>query len=66
MFNGSKDDYTFKICPPPRRKVWYRAIDTNLSMDKDIPIYGKEEYLKNQDEYFVSARSIVVLLSKLQ
>ncbi|NQT60771.1 MAG: glycogen debranching protein GlgX [Bacteroidetes bacterium] len=63
MFNGSKNDQTFRICSPPKGTSWFRAIDTALAGEKDIPLYGNEEYLKKQEEYVVSGKSIVVLLS---
>ena len=63
MFNGSKNDQPFSICTPPKGTLWFRAIDTSLPGEDDIPLYGKEEYLENQEEYMVRAKSIVVLLS---
>lgn len=63
MFNASMNDQTFRICPPPEGTAWFRAIDTNMSGEKDIPMYGNEEYLENQEEYMVKTRSVVVLLS---
>ena len=63
MFNGSMNDQTFRICSPPVGTAWFRAIDTSMSGEKDIPLYGNEEYLENQEEYMVKTRSVVVLLS---
>ena len=63
MFNGSMNDQTFRICSPPVGTLWFRAIDTSLPGEEDIPLYGKEEYLENQEEYIVRAKSVVVLLS---
>jgi len=63
MFNGNINDQVFRICPPPNGTSWFRAIDTSLPMEKDIPLYGNEVLLDNQREYKVEARSVVVLLS---
>ncbi|MDA3939942.1 MAG: glycogen debranching protein GlgX [Spirochaetia bacterium] len=63
MFNGGDIDQTFKICSPPVGTLWFRAIDTYLTVGKDIPVFGEEEYLEMQDEYLVKAKSVVVLLS---
>lgn len=63
MFNGSKNDQTFRICSPPEGTSWFRAIDTSMFGEKDIPMYGEEEYLEKQEEYLVRNKSVVVLLS---
>ncbi|MEA1911760.1 MAG: glycogen debranching enzyme, partial [Spirochaetota bacterium] len=63
MFNGGDNDQLFKICSPPVGSAWFRAIDTFLSVGEDIPTFGNEEYLENQQEYMVKAKSVVVLLS---
>ena len=57
------NDQTFRICSPPVGTLWFRAIDTSLPGEEDIPLYGKEEYLEKQEEYIVRAKSVVVLLS---
>jgi isoamylase len=63
MFNASKNDQIFQICSPPLGTSWFRAIDTALAIDEDIPLFGEEEYLENQKEYVVGSKSVVVLLS---
>ncbi len=64
MFNGSTEDYAFKICPPPLDTHWFRAIDTFLPFGEDIPLFGDEELLEKQDKYLVHAKSVVVLISR--
>ncbi len=63
MFNASMNDYEFKICSPPVGTSWFRAIDTARIGEEDIPLFGNEEKLENQDKYLVKAKSVVVLLS---
>ena len=63
MFNASMKDQVFKLCSPPVGTSWFRAIDTSLSGDADIPVFGNEENLENQENYLVTAKSVVVLLS---
>lgn len=63
MFNASMSDHVFNICSPPVGTSWYRAIDTAMEGEEDIPIFGNEVYLENQEEYVVGAKSVVVLLS---
>jgi len=63
MFNASMNDYEFKICPPQTGTSWFRAVDTARIGEEDIPLFGNEEKLENQEEYLVKAKSVVVLLS---
>jgi len=63
MFNASMNDYEFKICSPPVGTSWFRAVDTAMAIDKDIPLFGDEEKLEKQEDYLVKAKSVVVLLS---
>lgn len=63
MFNAGINNQSFRICSPPEGTVWFRAMDTSLSGEEDISLNGNEEYLENQEEYIVRAKSVVVLLS---
>ncbi|MDR0639323.1 MAG: glycogen debranching protein GlgX [Spirochaetaceae bacterium] len=63
MFNASQKDTIFSVCPPPRGKKWFRAIDTNLASPEDIKLPGEEIALE-YPQYTVKAQSLVVLLSR--
>jgi glycogen operon protein len=63
MFNASQKDIVFSVCPPPRDKKWFRAIDTNLASPEDIKPPGEEVALEFP-RYTVKEQSMVVLLSK--
>lgn len=64
MFNGSHKDHSFKICAPPTRTQWFMAINTALPEGEDIPLFGDEKLIDEQTIYTVSAKSVVVLISK--
>ncbi|MBB6479323.1 glycogen debranching protein GlgX [Spirochaeta isovalerica] len=66
MFNGSDRDrqFTIKTLPPPGTK-WFRAIDTAVPGEKSITLFGDEEVLRNQKSYKVTAKSVVVLISRV-
>jgi len=63
MFNAGINDQTFRICSPPSGTSWFRALDTSKTGEEDIPLFGNEEILENQENYLVPAKSVVVLLS---
>ncbi|MFC1511589.1 glycogen debranching protein GlgX [Candidatus Latescibacterota bacterium] len=43
---------------------WYVAVNTDVAPPNDIYLIGKEKKLKNQHEFLVGPRSVVVLIGK--
>ena len=64
MFNGSRKDHPFRICSPPIGTLWFMAINTALPENEDIPLFGNEKLVNEQTTYLVSAKSVVVLISR--
>ncbi len=62
MFNMHYDALEFVIPPCPGRR-WYRSVDTALPSPADISDLG-DEVLIEGDSYLVTARSVVVLISR--
>jgi isoamylase len=50
--------------PMHEAKKWYRVIDTSYKPGKDFLEPGREKYLRNQQEHYCEARSVVILLGK--
>lgn len=65
IFNSSTRDVTVTICPPPKGKIWYRAIDTARNSPDDILVSGEEAALPSPNKYVVLARSSVVLITRM-
>ncbi|MDR1574727.1 MAG: glycogen debranching protein GlgX [Treponema sp.] len=64
MFNAGLDPVVFTIAEAPKRKIWFRAVDTSLYAPEDILLPGNEKPLSSQTRYTVKIRSTVILLSK--
>jgi glycogen operon protein len=64
MFNASLEVQRFVLAAPPHKKHWLRVVDTGLTSPNDILLPGTEENLQCQKSYSVSARSLVILISK--
>ncbi|GMO34167.1 MAG: hypothetical protein Ta2B_14670 [Termitinemataceae bacterium] len=64
MFNGSTTECDFTLCPAPKNKNWFRAVDTSLLSPDDICPQGEEVQLQLQHKYKSACRSLVILLSK--
>lgn len=64
IFNASSCDVTFHLCPAPRGRKWFRAIDTSYASPSDVLEPGYEEPLDNQKVYVVPARASVILISR--
>lgn len=63
LINIAFQSYAFKIPQPSPAKKWYLCVDTAQKPPLDICEPGEEKYLKNQFEYILDQRSMVVLLS---
>ncbi len=64
MINAGTEALPFKLCSPPPAHAWFRVIDTGRESPEDFLAVGSELPIPCQSEYILSARSIVVLLSK--
>jgi glycogen operon protein len=65
MFNSSLDPVVFRVVKAPAKKVWVRAVDTSLNSPEDILLPGHEKPLTAQNRYEVKARSVAILISRL-
>jgi isoamylase len=64
IFNAKDESAVFKIGPAPLARLWYRVVDSSLPSPEDLCNPGAEQILVPQDEYAVSSRSIVLLISR--
>jgi glycogen operon protein len=65
MFNADIDTQAFILAEPPSKKEWFRVVDTGLASPNDILLPGNEKILPSQHMYPVKARSIAILISKV-
>jgi glycogen operon protein len=66
MFNAGEKQVPFKVCKNPEGKKWVRAVDTSLASPQDICPPGTEFPLVYPDIYLTKAKSLVILISKLE
>ncbi len=65
VFNMYHEPLTFELPVLPKRKRWFRAIDTAAEEPADIyPKEGTEPLLSNQTKLTVTERSVVVLIGR--
>ena len=64
IFNAKDESSVFKIGPAPLARRWYRVIDSSLPSPEDLLEPGEEAIIVPQDEYAVSPRSFVLLISR--
>jgi glycogen operon protein len=64
MFNSGLDPVAFRLAKAPAKKAWVRAVDTSINSPEDVLPPGQEKPLAVQTRYKVSARSLVILISK--
>jgi glycogen operon protein len=64
IFNAKDESAVFKVGPAPMARRWFRVIDSSLPSPEDLAEPGDEAILVPQDEYAVSPRSIVLLISR--
>jgi len=64
IFNSRDQSAVFKICPAPMARRWHRVIDSSLPSPEDLAESGSEAILVPQEEYAVSPRSFVLLISR--
>jgi isoamylase len=58
------EPHSFEIPGPPEGMNWYVAVNTAVSPPEDIWDVGDEKKLRNQGEFMVGPRSVVVLVGK--
>ena len=64
IFNAKDESAVFKVGPAPMARHWFRVIDSSLPSPEDLADPGTESMLVPQDEYAVSPRSFVLLISR--
>ncbi|MBF0456296.1 MAG: glycogen debranching protein GlgX [Nitrospirae bacterium] len=64
IMNSFYEQLRFELPVLPHYKKWYRVVDTNLAPPHDIEDVGEEVVLNEQKFYDVSARSVLILISK--
>jgi isoamylase len=64
IFNAKDESAVFQVGPAPMARHWYRVVDSSLPSPEDLAEPGAEAILVPQDEYAVSPRSIVLLISR--
>jgi glycogen operon protein len=64
MFNAGTRAVPFVLCPPPKGRDWYLAVDTAAEAPDDVRERGKEPRVDHSQPYKVADRSMVVLIAK--
>lgn len=63
IFHAHWEPYVQTLSPGRDGWKWKLAVDTGLPEGEEVAISGKETLLEPQDRYFVSPRSVVVLVA---